>query len=103
MLRQLLEIEPERPWPPEAADHRSAAYRPMWPSQVRARRFTPVRRGRRGVDPAEVRVFLDRVAGDLAWAYAELARTREQNARITDALRRRRSGQVASPHELAGR
>ncbi|MEN3608244.1 DivIVA domain-containing protein [Plantactinospora sp. ZYX-F-223] len=75
----------------------------MWPSQVRARRFTPVRFGRRGVDPGEVATFLDRVAGDLAWAYAELARTREQNARIKDALRRWQSRQVASPHGLAGR
>jgi DivIVA domain-containing protein len=68
----------------------------LWPGQVRTRRFTPVRFGRRGVDPVEVAEFLDQVAGDLARAYDELARTREQNARIKDALRWSRSRQAPS-------
>ncbi|MEO3924479.1 hypothetical protein ABGB07_11555 [Micromonosporaceae bacterium B7E4] len=70
---------------------------------MRARRFTPVRFGRGAVDPGEVVTFLDRVPGDLAWAYAELARTREQNARIKDASRRWESRQVVSSSELASR
>ncbi|MDG4785466.1 DivIVA domain-containing protein [Micromonospora sp. WMMD1102] len=83
--------------------YRSVAYRPLWPSQVRLRRFTPVGFGRRGVDPAEVSEFLDQVAGDLARAYAELASAREQNARIKDALRRWQSRQVSTAHGLARR
>ncbi|MEQ4306248.1 DivIVA domain-containing protein [Plantactinospora sp. B6F1] len=88
--------------------YRPAAYwasghRPLWPSQVRLRRFTRVGFGRRGVDPDEVTAFLDQVAGDLARAYAEVARVREQNARIKDALRRWQSRQVPSVRELAGR
>lgn len=81
--------------------YRSTAYRPLWPSQVRSRRFTPVRFGRRGVDPAEVAMFLDRVAAELSRAYAEVARTREQNARIKSALRRWQSQQTAIRHEQA--
>ncbi|MFY1690380.1 DivIVA domain-containing protein [Plantactinospora sp. WMMB782] len=73
------------------------------PSQVRLRRFTPVGFGRRGVDPDEVTEFLDQVANDLARAYTELARVREQNTRIKDALRRWQSRQVRSAQELAGR
>ncbi|AVT32259.1 cell division protein DivIVA [Plantactinospora sp. BC1] len=86
-----------------AYPYRSAAYRPLLPSQVRLRRFTPVGFGRRGVDPDEVTQFLDQVAGDLARAYAELAGVREQNARIKDALRRWQSRQVSAAHDLARR
>ncbi|MEE6261529.1 DivIVA domain-containing protein [Plantactinospora sonchi] len=83
--------------------YRSETYRPLWPSQVRARRFTPVGFGRRGVDPDEVAQFLDQVAGDLARAYTELAGVREQNARIKEALRRWQSRQAPTAHDLAGR
>ena len=82
--------------------YRSASYAPLWPAQVRTRRFTPVGFGQRGVDPGEVVAFLDQVAGDLARAYAELARTREQNVRIKDALRRWQSRQAPSAREMAG-
>jgi DivIVA protein. len=58
--------------------------------------------GRRGVDPAEVAVFLDRVAGDLARAYAEVASLREQNERIKAALRDWQSRQAPTARELAG-
>ncbi|GAA3726894.1 hypothetical protein GCM10022225_05120 [Plantactinospora mayteni] len=83
--------------------YRSATYRPLLPSQVRLRRFTPVGFGRRGVDPDEVTEFLEQVAGDLARAYAELAGVREQNARIKDALRRWQARQAPTAHELARR
>lgn len=85
-----------------ASTYRSAAYRPLRPSQVRSRRFTPVGFARRGIDPVEVTEFLDQVAGDLARAYTELANVREQNARIKDALRRWQSRQAPSARELAG-
>jgi len=88
--------------------YRSAAWRPvlagppLWPWQVRSRRFSRVGLGRRGVDPAEVAVFLDRVAGDLARAYAEVASLREQNERIKAALRDWQSRQAPTARELAG-
>ncbi|GIG86415.1 DivIVA domain-containing protein [Plantactinospora endophytica] len=85
------------------ASYRSAKRRPLLPSQVRLRRFTPVGFGRRGIDPDEVTEFLEQVAGDLARAYAELAGVREQNARIKDALRRWQSRQVSTAHGLARR
>lgn len=46
--------------------------------------------------------FLDRVADDLGGVYAELARSREETARIKDALRRWQSSQ-ASMREMARR
>ena len=58
---------------------------------------------RRGLDPAEVAAFLDRVAGDLAAAYAEVARSREETARIKSALREWQSRQAPSMRDLAGR
>ncbi|MFC6017041.1 DivIVA domain-containing protein [Plantactinospora solaniradicis] len=87
-------------------------YRPLWLGQVRnressrnpaGRRSTPVRLGRRGVDPVEIAEFPDQAAGDPARAYDELARTREQNMPVTDALRRWRSRRTASAYELVGR
>ncbi|MEO3926033.1 DivIVA domain-containing protein [Micromonosporaceae bacterium B7E4] len=83
--------------------YRSAAYRPLLPSQVRLRGFTPVGLTGRGVDPAEVTAFLDQVAGDLARAYNEVATVREQNVRIKDALRRWQSRQATTARELADR
>lgn len=70
------------------------------PWQVRGRRF-PVRR--RGCDPAEVAVFLGRVADDLAAVYAELARSREETARVKDALREWQSQHASSVRELVRR
>nr|WP_239312581.1 DivIVA domain-containing protein [Plantactinospora mayteni] len=83
--------------------YRSAAYRPLLPSQVRLRRFSLVGFARRGVDPAEVTAFLDQVAGDLARAYNEVATVREQNARIKEALRRWQSRQATTARELVDR
>ncbi|EWM66664.1 hypothetical protein MCBG_03797 [Micromonospora sp. M42] len=61
------------------------------------------RRAAGGLDPAEVAAFLDRVAGDLAAAYAEVARSREETARIKGALREWQSRQAPSMRDLAGR
>ncbi|MEU3453216.1 DivIVA domain-containing protein [Micromonospora sp. NPDC006766] len=59
----------------------------MRPWQVRERRFRPSRFGRRGLDPQEVHEFLDRVADDLAAVYDALGTSRQETARIKDALR----------------
>ncbi|SDZ07321.1 DivIVA domain-containing protein [Micromonospora pattaloongensis] len=69
---------------------------------MRQRRFALTRFGRRGLDPAEVGDFLERVAADLEGLYVELARTHEQNLRIKDALRRWQSQQAPSMREAAG-
>jgi DivIVA domain-containing protein len=74
--------------------YRSAAYAPLRPWQVRGRRFGSTRLGRRGLDPDEVHEFLDRVSDDLAAVYAELARSREETARIKEALRQWQSRQA---------
>ncbi|MDZ5446614.1 DivIVA domain-containing protein [Micromonospora sp. 4G57] len=73
--------------------YRSSTYVPLAPWQVRERRFRPIRFGRRGLDPAEVQEFLDRVASDLA-AYLALGDSRQETARIKDALRRWQSEQA---------
>ncbi|MDG4768204.1 DivIVA domain-containing protein [Solwaraspora sp. WMMD406] len=79
-------------------NQRPAAYRPIRPWQVRSQHFrTASRRSHgRGLDPADVAAFLDRVAHDLGILYAELDRTYEQNDRIKDALRRWQSSHAAS-------
>jgi DivIVA domain-containing protein len=74
--------------------YRSAAYSPLRPWQVRERRFGLSRFGRRGLDPAEVREFLDRVASDLEAVYDALGDSRQETARIKDALRRWQSEQA---------
>ncbi|MCZ7426434.1 DivIVA domain-containing protein [Micromonospora sp. WMMA1949] len=89
--------------PPNSAPvgaYRSASYLPLRPWQVRGRCFAT---RRRGLDPAEVAAFLDRVAGDLAAAYAEVARSREETALIKSALREWQSRQAPSMRDLAGR
>ncbi|MCT2278804.1 DivIVA domain-containing protein [Micromonospora chalcea] len=89
--------------PPDSAPggaYRSSSYLPLRPWQVRGRSFTT---RRRGLDPAEVAAFLDRVAGDLAAAYAEVARSRDETARIKGALREWQSRQAPSMRDLAGR
>jgi DivIVA domain-containing protein len=70
---------------------------------VRDRRFALTRLGQRGLDPVEVREFLDRVAGDLAAAYEALARSRQETARIKDALRRWQSQQAQAVNERGHR
>ncbi|WP_435818667.1 DivIVA domain-containing protein [Micromonospora aurantiaca (nom. illeg.)] len=104
-MRNLLRIRPKRrnARPPGSAPggaYRSASYLPLRPWQVRGHSFRPCRRG---LDPAEVAAFLDRVAGDLAAAYAEVARSRDETARIKGALREWQSRQAPSMGDLAGR
>ncbi|PZG05652.1 cell division protein DivIVA [Micromonospora craterilacus] len=70
------------------ANYRSAVYLPLRPWQVRERRFRHTRFGRRGLDPVEVQEFLDRVADDLSAVYDALGTSRQEAARIKDALRR---------------
>ncbi|WP_245736623.1 DivIVA domain-containing protein [Micromonospora pattaloongensis] len=65
----------------------AASRLPLGPRQIRSKRFGSTRLGRRGMDPGEVRDFLDRVAADMAALYAELARVRDENLRIKCALR----------------
>ncbi|MCX4388784.1 DivIVA domain-containing protein [Micromonospora peucetia] len=79
--------------------YRSAAYHPLRPWQVRERRFRPTPLGRRGLDPGEVREFLDQVAGDLATVYDALAQSRRETERIKDALCRWQSEQARARDE----
>ncbi|MBQ0894227.1 DivIVA domain-containing protein [Micromonospora sp. U56] len=79
--------------------YRSAAYHPLRPWQVRERGFRPTPLGRRGLDPQEVREFLDRVAGDLAVVYDALAQSRRETDRVKDALRRWQSEQARVRNE----
>ncbi|MEE3918087.1 DivIVA domain-containing protein [Micromonospora sp. BRA006-A] len=79
--------------------YRSSAYRPLRPWQVRERSFRPTPLGRRGLDPQEVREFLDRVAGDLAAVYDALAQSRRETDRIKNAPRRWQSEQAQARNE----
>ncbi|MFI7573936.1 DivIVA domain-containing protein [Micromonospora sp. NPDC049497] len=79
--------------------YRSAAYHPLRPWQVRERRFRATSLGHRGLDPGEVREFLDRVAGDLAVVYDALAQSRRETERVKDALRRWQSEQARARNE----
>ncbi|MCW3818055.1 DivIVA domain-containing protein [Micromonospora sp. DR5-3] len=90
-LRRLRRNERPRPAP---TCYRSSTYVPLSPWQVRQRRFRPTRVGRRGLDPDEVREFLDRVADDLAAAYRALGDSRQETTRIKDALKRWQSEQA---------
>ncbi|MEO3747934.1 DivIVA domain-containing protein [Plantactinospora sp. B5E13] len=83
----------------DSGRYRSAAYLPLRPWQVRDRRFRIARVGQRGFDQAEVRAFLAQVADDLAAAYEAVARSREETARIKDALRRWQSEQAGTVGE----
>ncbi|MBQ1010800.1 DivIVA domain-containing protein [Micromonospora sp. M51] len=71
----------------DGTPHGGARLARLHPSQVRDRQFTVVGFGRRGVDPAEVRRFLHRVALDLATLHHDVARLSEENARVKRALR----------------
>ncbi|MEO3747473.1 DivIVA domain-containing protein [Plantactinospora sp. B5E13] len=79
--------------------YRSAAYLPLRPWQVRDRRFRLARVGQRGFDQAEVRAFLAQLADDLAAAYEAVAHSRQETARIKDALRRWQSEQAGTVGE----
>ncbi|MFR9777951.1 DivIVA domain-containing protein [Micromonospora sp. MS34] len=92
-----------RPGPsnqPPGGAYRSKSYLPLRPWQVRSRTFAT---RRKGLDPVEVAAFLERVAGDLAAAYAEVARNRDEVARIKGALREWQSRQASAMRDLARR
>ncbi|MFB9543405.1 DivIVA domain-containing protein [Micromonospora sagamiensis] len=89
--------------PAEPGVYRSRAYAPLRSWQVRRRRFRSVGPFRRGLDPADVREFLDRVADDLAELYDELNQSREETSRIKDALRRWQSEYAPRVNERAYR
>jgi DivIVA domain-containing protein len=74
--------------------YRAVGYAPLRPWQVRRRRFPRTGWGRRGLDPVEVELFLDRVAGDLANLYDALAESRAETQRVKDALRQWQSAQA---------
>lgn len=73
-------------------DERNPVGRPrgrtlLTPMDVRRKRFSPTRVGRRGYAPGEVRDFLSLVEVDLAVLYQELVSAREEAARMRTALR----------------
>ncbi|MFJ6199305.1 DivIVA domain-containing protein [Micromonospora sp. NPDC092111] len=67
-------------------ERRVAVPRRLLPWQVRERRFRPAPLGRRGLDPQEVREFLDQVAEELATVYDALGQSRRETSRIRIAL-----------------
>jgi DivIVA domain-containing protein len=70
---------------PNAGNYYRSASRPaLSERQIRTQRFSPARRG---LDPGEVDRFLHRVAAELAAVRNELAWTRDENARIKNAMR----------------
>lgn len=93
LWRILTRSRSSRRWYAVVGERRSASYRPIRPWQVRGRQFAITWRG---LDPDEVAAFLDRVADDLDGVYAELASSREESARIKDALRRWQSNQASA-------
>ncbi|SCG66738.1 DivIVA domain-containing protein [Micromonospora rifamycinica] len=66
---------------------------PLRPWQIRERCFN---HRRRGVDPAEIRAFLHRVADELTIAQTALVAVQEENVRIRRALRAWQSAQSAN-------
>ncbi|MEU7570250.1 hypothetical protein [Micromonospora sp. NPDC049240] len=80
-------------WPTRRPDEPPPPYRsPLRPAQVRERCFS-VRR--HGLDPAEIRTFLHRVADELAVAQTTMVALREENVRVKNALRAWQSAQSA--------
>ncbi|MBO4206530.1 DivIVA domain-containing protein [Micromonospora echinofusca] len=71
----------------------------LGPRQIRNAGFSWARWGRRGLDPAEVRRFLNRVAAEVADLQAEVVRVRQESARIREAMRRWQSRQASGVNE----
>jgi DivIVA domain-containing protein len=97
LLRRILTGSPKHRRRSGARQYRSASCGPLRPWQVRNRLFTITRHG---LDPDEVDAFLDRVADDLAGVYAELARSREETARIKNALRQWQTEQARHRQDM---
>ncbi|MEV1289966.1 DivIVA domain-containing protein [Micromonospora sp. NPDC049679] len=57
------------------------------PGEVRRKRFSPTKFGRRGLDPSEVHHFLNRVAEEMNALYRDLSASQEHAARLRNALR----------------
>ncbi|MGW0436601.1 DivIVA domain-containing protein [Micromonospora sp. NPDC003197] len=100
-MRRLVErlfgrCRPARHRRADGASYRSRFCVPLDPGDVRSRRFRRARLGRRGVDPDEVRAFLDRVALELAYAQESAQQARRDSQRIKDALRCWQSAQADS-------
>jgi DivIVA domain-containing protein len=93
-MRVIVRRPRRRQWLVHRTCYRSAAYHPLRPWQVRERRFRSTPLGRRGLDPREVREFLEQVAVDLAAVYDALDQSRWETERIKDALRRWQSEQA---------
>ena len=90
---------PVRPAPNTAGHLYGRAVRPsISPGLVRDRAFGD--RVRRGCDPVEVRAFLHLVADELTALRAELGSTREENARLKQALRDWQSQQFEQVHRF---
>ncbi|WP_416905783.1 DivIVA domain-containing protein [Micromonospora echinospora] len=85
----------------DGAPYRSRYCVPLLPAQVRGRRFRLTRLGRRGLDPEDVRRFLDRIALEMADAQEAAERAHQETARIKDALRRWQSEQARTRDRYA--
>ncbi|MFE0588604.1 DivIVA domain-containing protein [Micromonospora echinospora] len=83
--------------PPSTSDNALRGHPQLTPERIRGHRFT-IRR--RGLDPAEITAFLDRVADELAVARTALTAVREENLRIKNALRSWQTAQAPSAREL---
>jgi DivIVA domain-containing protein len=94
-----MSVRNQRPARRSGATYRSSAYTSLLPWQVRERRFKPIGLGRRGLEPADVYAFLDRVAVDMAAVYAALADSRRETAKIKDALRRWQTDQARARND----
>ncbi|OON29566.1 MULTISPECIES: DivIVA domain-containing protein [unclassified Micromonospora] len=80
---------------------RPSTYVSMQPWQVRTQRFRAARFGRRGLDPGEVRAFLDRLATELTAQHEALRAARLEAARLGGEVRRLRAERARRPN--AGR
>ena len=69
----------------------------LGPREIRSKRFSIRRFGRRGFDPDEVRGFLGRVAAEIIALKAELAGVRAENVRMRTALAQRQVRYPARP------
>ncbi|MFI7437670.1 DivIVA domain-containing protein [Micromonospora haikouensis] len=76
---------------------RPSAYASMQPWQVRTQRFRAARFGRRGLDPGEVRAFLDRLATELTAQHEALRAARLEVARLGGEVRRLRAERARRP------
>ena len=72
----------------------------LGPREVRSKRFSFRRFGRRGCDPDEVRGFLGRVAAEIIALRAELAGVRAENIRMRAALAQWQARYAAWPEPV---